>query len=152
MCSLGIEPTTFALLTQCSNHWATGTHFFPYMEVNGTPKQTLFKIALWPAEHRNPYMFETTWVNNSIFIFRWTIPLDLKEYTNTRILWNKAKHTNSCWHLYIIDKIQCRKLYSYSFIEKRHLVIVVFIAVQISHCFPYLAFKDFATFNSQKIW
>ncbi len=23
--SLGIEPTTFALLTQCSNHWATGT-------------------------------------------------------------------------------------------------------------------------------
>ncbi len=24
MCSLGIEPTTFALLTQCSNHWATG--------------------------------------------------------------------------------------------------------------------------------
>ncbi len=26
MCSLGIEPTTFALLTQCSNHWATVTH------------------------------------------------------------------------------------------------------------------------------
>ncbi len=26
MCSLGIEPTTFALLTQCSNHWATGIH------------------------------------------------------------------------------------------------------------------------------
>ncbi len=26
VCSLGIEPTTFALLTQCSNHWATGTH------------------------------------------------------------------------------------------------------------------------------
>ncbi len=25
MCSLGIEPTTFALLTQCSSHWATGT-------------------------------------------------------------------------------------------------------------------------------
>ncbi len=25
MCSLGIEPTTFALLTQCSNHWATGS-------------------------------------------------------------------------------------------------------------------------------
>ncbi len=23
--SLGIEPTTFALLMQCSNHWATGT-------------------------------------------------------------------------------------------------------------------------------
>ncbi len=27
MCSLGIEPTTFALLTQCSNHWATGIHY-----------------------------------------------------------------------------------------------------------------------------
>ncbi len=25
VCSLGIEPTTFALLTQCSSHWATGT-------------------------------------------------------------------------------------------------------------------------------
>ncbi len=25
LCSLGIEPTIFALLTQCSNHWATGT-------------------------------------------------------------------------------------------------------------------------------
>ncbi len=25
VCTLGIEPTTFALLTQCSNHWATGT-------------------------------------------------------------------------------------------------------------------------------
>ncbi len=23
VCSLGIKPTTFALLTQCSNHWAT---------------------------------------------------------------------------------------------------------------------------------
>ncbi len=29
MCSLGIEPTTFALLTQCSNHWATGTPISP---------------------------------------------------------------------------------------------------------------------------
>ncbi len=29
MCSLGIEPTTFALLTQCSNHWATGTRYAP---------------------------------------------------------------------------------------------------------------------------
>ncbi len=25
VCSLGIKPTIFALLTQCSNHWATGT-------------------------------------------------------------------------------------------------------------------------------
>ncbi len=28
MCSLGIEPTTFVLQMQCSNHWATGTCFF----------------------------------------------------------------------------------------------------------------------------
>ncbi len=27
-CSLGIEPITFALLMQCSNHWATGTKEF----------------------------------------------------------------------------------------------------------------------------
>ncbi len=27
VCSLGIEPTTFALLTQYSNHWATGTQY-----------------------------------------------------------------------------------------------------------------------------
>ncbi len=26
VCSLGIEPTTFALLTPCSNHWATEEH------------------------------------------------------------------------------------------------------------------------------
>ncbi len=32
MCSLGIEPTTFALLTQCSNHWATGTHIYKERE------------------------------------------------------------------------------------------------------------------------
>ncbi len=28
MCSLGIEPTTFALLAQCSNHLGTGTHIY----------------------------------------------------------------------------------------------------------------------------
>ncbi len=27
VCFLGIEPTTFALLTQCSNHWATETRY-----------------------------------------------------------------------------------------------------------------------------
>ncbi len=31
MCSLGIEPTIFALLTQCSNHWATGTFSVPFV-------------------------------------------------------------------------------------------------------------------------
>ncbi len=31
MCSLGIEPTTFALLTQCSNHWATGTLLLSFL-------------------------------------------------------------------------------------------------------------------------
>ncbi len=29
VCSLGIEPTTFALLTQCSKHWARGTKSIP---------------------------------------------------------------------------------------------------------------------------
>ncbi len=33
MCSLGIEPTTFALLTQCSNHWATGTEPFALLRI-----------------------------------------------------------------------------------------------------------------------
>ncbi len=33
MCSLGIEPTTFALLTQCSNHWATGTVYIYYIYI-----------------------------------------------------------------------------------------------------------------------
>ncbi len=31
VCSLGIEPTTFTMLTQCSNHWATGTHLRPFV-------------------------------------------------------------------------------------------------------------------------
>ncbi len=30
MCSLAIEPTTFALLPQCSNQWATGTLYHIY--------------------------------------------------------------------------------------------------------------------------
>ncbi len=34
VCSLGIEPTTFALLTQCSNHWATGTCSFITLWLN----------------------------------------------------------------------------------------------------------------------
>ncbi len=34
VCSLGIEPTTFALLTQCSNHWATGTLRNGYLIAN----------------------------------------------------------------------------------------------------------------------
>ncbi len=33
MCSLGIELTTFALLTQCSNHWATGTYIYIYIYI-----------------------------------------------------------------------------------------------------------------------
>ncbi len=31
VCSLGIEPTTFALLTQRSKHWATGILFIAYL-------------------------------------------------------------------------------------------------------------------------
>ncbi len=39
MCSLGIEPTTFALLTQCSNHWATGTDYADYACIADFPHQ-----------------------------------------------------------------------------------------------------------------
>ncbi len=42
MCSLGIEPTTFALLTQCSNHWATGTH---------VPQEHMFSLATCNYKH-----------------------------------------------------------------------------------------------------
>ncbi len=41
MCSLGIEPTTFALLTQCSNHWATGTHHWC---ITSTEPHSVYKI------------------------------------------------------------------------------------------------------------
>ncbi len=50
MCSLGIKPTTFALLTQCSNHWATGTHVFdsnvPIVQHKSVDK-TYFSPVLW---------------------------------------------------------------------------------------------------------
>ncbi len=41
MCSLGIEPTTFALLMQFSNHWATGTWD------SGTETQEQVKGVIW---------------------------------------------------------------------------------------------------------
>ncbi len=49
-CSLGIEPTTFALLTQCSNHWATGRLFFHSLSHFGhmTEKQ----VALFDLHSR----------------------------------------------------------------------------------------------------
>ncbi len=39
MCSLGIDPTTFALLTQCSNYWATGTVFLSEIHRNAIVDQ-----------------------------------------------------------------------------------------------------------------
>ncbi len=56
---------------------------FPTMEVNGAPKQPGYKLSskyrpLCSAEQRNSYRFGTTWgwVNDRIFIFGWTIPLN----------------------------------------------------------------------------
>ncbi len=57
--------------------------FFPTMEVNGAPKQPVYKLSskylpLCSAEQRNSYRFGPTWgwVNDDrIFIFGWTIPL-----------------------------------------------------------------------------
>ncbi len=63
---------------------------FPTMEVNGAPKQPGYKLSskylpLCSAEKRNSYRFVTTWgwVNDdTIFIFGWTIPLNLHEANN----------------------------------------------------------------------
>ncbi len=59
MCSLGIEPTTFALLTQCSNHWATGTLQLLGVFINYNPNSgnvgTCFK---WKIKD-----FQITWAN-----------------------------------------------------------------------------------------
>ncbi len=49
MCSLGIEPTTFALLTQCSNHWATGTLWFDF-------KNSIIAIKLFLVMILNIYL------------------------------------------------------------------------------------------------
>ncbi len=58
--------------------------FFPTMEVNGAPKQVtnflLKYLPLCSAEKRHSYRFGTTWVwvnYDRIFIFGWTIPLNL---------------------------------------------------------------------------
>ncbi len=41
MCSLRIEPTTFALLTQCSNHWDTGA-----LDVKWDLNETIGYVAM----------------------------------------------------------------------------------------------------------
>ncbi len=58
-------------------------YLFPTMEVNGARKQPVHKISskylpLCSAEQRNEYRFGTTWewVNDRIFIYGWTIPLN----------------------------------------------------------------------------
>ncbi len=67
--------------------------FFPTMEVNGAPKQVtnfLSKyLPLCSAKQRNSYRFGTTWVwvnYDRIFIFGWTIPLNLV----WKMVWAKA--------------------------------------------------------------
>ncbi len=45
---LGIEPTTFALLTQCSNHWATGTLY--YSNAHTTCEKV--SLRLLPKSHQ----------------------------------------------------------------------------------------------------
>ncbi len=59
--------------------------FFPTMEVNGAPKQPGYKLSskylpLCSAEQRHSYRFGTTWgwVNDTIFIFGWTVPFKFK--------------------------------------------------------------------------
>ncbi len=42
VCSLGIKPTTFALLMQCSNHWATGTLLLSLLEIRVVVFERLF--------------------------------------------------------------------------------------------------------------
>ncbi len=66
--------------------------FFSTMEVNGAPKQPGYKLSseylpLCSAEQRHSYRFGTTWgwVNDDrIFIFGWTIPLNMNLNKNTK--------------------------------------------------------------------
>ncbi len=112
VCSLGIEPTTFALLTQCSTtepqeHWCHMDYFndvlttflnldhvILYGSLLSMEGQRALRIHQkylnfcsddWPRSHR----FGTTWkwVIN-IFVFRWIIPLS----------WNKCRlWLSSCY-------------------------------------------------------
>ncbi len=53
VCSLEIEPTTFALLTQCSNHWATGTHsLVPLKSGRDYSRVVIIAPPLLPWHHR----------------------------------------------------------------------------------------------------
>ncbi len=78
MCSLGIEPTTFALLTQCSNHWATGTLLRRYYAV----VHSTAHWRLWSSSHL--LCVDTTWClwslqrtygvhNVNIFQIQWVV-------------------------------------------------------------------------------
>ncbi len=59
MCSLGIEPTTFALLAQCSNHWATGTQYITSSTLLFTPINCLLQVL---PQHFNWIKVQTlTW-------------------------------------------------------------------------------------------
>ncbi len=63
VCSLGIEPTTFAFLTQCVNHWATGT----LVHINSSYWFNLvliFKIFYIPPTSWS----YNTWTTNTVWI------------------------------------------------------------------------------------
>ncbi len=62
MCSLGIKPTTFALLTQCSNHWATGTLYQSILNAKLTGRKKLSRKMC--TSYRFDRMLEDT-VNQS---------------------------------------------------------------------------------------
>ncbi len=65
VCSLGIEPTTFALLTQCSNHWATGTQSSLQLVMD----MTMFSIG--SARNRLKHDFMSSMRDCGIFCQPW---------------------------------------------------------------------------------
>ncbi len=94
VCSLGIKPTTFALLTQCSNRWATGTLQPVMAEIKILPL-VLYKIR---EEGALVTLIDPNWPNQPWFpdltellVARpWPIPIrrDLLSQVN-----------GSVWHL-----------------------------------------------------
>ncbi len=79
MCSLGIEPTTFALLTQCSYHWATEhslpseiSHGYDYVFNRLCQKQ----VEAWFMSSMRMWHILSTLVS-SLWHFLWIICLSL---------------------------------------------------------------------------
>ncbi len=64
MCFLGIKPTTFALLTQCSNHWATGTYSY---------------MLIWPTRSHNIFYLCALFLRDRFYISYCTFRRSFKE-------------------------------------------------------------------------